>query len=714
MKIAIVYNRESRAVINLFGVPNREKYGLETIRKIRDALKKGGHKVRAFEGDKNIVKNLEEFMPAVIAGERPGLVFNLSYGIQGKSRYTHIPGLLEMLGIPYVGSGPQTHAIALDKVMTKMIFLQKGLPTPRFAVLDCPDSEFKENLAYPLIVKPKDEAVSFGLKIVHDEDELRQGVQAIYDMFHGPTLIEEYIPGREINVGLLGNDPVEALPAVELNFGEGIPIYTHEDKVHKSGRTIEKICPASLTEEQANYCKTLAVEAFKSIGCYDSARVDFRMDEKGDFYILEINSMASLGPGGSYVYAADKIGLDYAALVNRLVEITTKRYFGAPVPVDVKGKGGKTSRAIFDFLTIKRDKTEDELRKWTNFSSRTRDIVGVHTVARMLGNRLQKLGLFCVDDLSNGRTAWTWQTKAGLKQGTLFVVTLDVPTNEDAYPMRFRRDPEWLYGEGIASSRAGIASLLCTFDALRFVKKIRSVKAGVFAYCDEGEDMRYSSGVLRQAARYASQVIVINTGYLGGKIIDQHRGVRKYSLVVEGDPLRSGHRRGEDALSWFLQKAAGLKNLSKPAHKLSVSVEDVHSERYSKLLPHKVHVTLCISYLDSKKADLAENQIKAIFSHHVNEIKVIMERLVDRPPLNRTGASQPLKKKLKSLCEDWNLPFGTESSLLPSPAGEIPTGTPVLAGFASPGRDIYTPNEAVHRGEFLQRTLLLSLLLTEG
>ncbi|MBW2100523.1 MAG: D-alanine--D-alanine ligase, partial [Deltaproteobacteria bacterium] len=129
MKIAIIYNRESRAVINLFGVPNREKYGLETIKKIRDALKKGGYKVRAFEGDKNIIKNLEEFMPAVIAGERPGLVFNLSYGIQGKSRYTHIPGLLEMLGIPYVGSGPETHAIALDKVVTKMILLQRGLPT---------------------------------------------------------------------------------------------------------------------------------------------------------------------------------------------------------------------------------------------------------------------------------------------------------------------------------------------------------------------------------------------------------------------------------------------------------------------------------------------------------------------------------------------------------------------------------------------------------
>ena len=230
MKIAIVYNRESQAVINLFGTLNREKYGLETINAIKKALEKGGHQVRTFEGDKNIIEKLEKFMPSVISGEIPGLVFNLSYGIQGKGRYMHIPGILEMLGIPYVGSGPDTHAIALNKIVTKMIIEQKGLPTPKFTVMDRPDSVMKDDLAYPLIVKPKDEAASFGLRIVHNEEELREGVKAIFDTFNTPTLVEEYIDGREINVGLLGNNPVVALPPVELNFGEGLQIYTFEDK----------------------------------------------------------------------------------------------------------------------------------------------------------------------------------------------------------------------------------------------------------------------------------------------------------------------------------------------------------------------------------------------------------------------------------------------------------------------------------------------------
>lgn len=94
MKIAVVYNRDSKNVINLFGMPNREKIGRKTIKRLTDALKKGGHQVIALEGDKDLVERLEEFMPRVVHGERPGMVFNVSYGIQGQARYTHVPSIL--------------------------------------------------------------------------------------------------------------------------------------------------------------------------------------------------------------------------------------------------------------------------------------------------------------------------------------------------------------------------------------------------------------------------------------------------------------------------------------------------------------------------------------------------------------------------------------------------------------------------------------------
>lgn len=712
MKIAIIYNRDSQAVINLFGVPNREKYGLQTINLIRDALKAGGHQVKAFEGDKNIIHKLEDFMPTVISGERPGLVFNLSYGIQGRARYTHVPSILEMLGIPYVGSGPETHAIALDKVVTKIILMQRGLPTPKFTVMDTPESPLAEDLKYPLIVKPKDEAVSFGLRIVRDEKELREGVAVIYETFKAPTLVEEYIDGREINVGLLGNDPVEALPPVELKFGVGEQIYTYEDKTHISGREVKKICPAPLTVEQTKHIQELAIQAFKAIGCSDSARVDFRLDKDGNPYILEINSMASLGADSSYVFAADKVGLDYSALANKLIEITSKRYFGPSLSVQVSEnqQAQKKETAIFSYLTRNRDKMEEELKFWTNLPSWSDDAVGLSAVVRKLMERLNKLGLSPVEQLTNNRSAWTWQTKTGYENGTLLVFPIDIPRDGGGYPVPFRRDPEWFHGEGIASSRAGIVTLLNALDALRSVRKLHSNKLGVFFYADEGRGMRYSSQLLRQAAEQVNQVIVLQPGYLGGKIVDQRRGARKLSIVVEGGSLRVGSNNQIDVLTWFLEKADKIRKLNKSDQKLSVAVQDLHSERYSLLLPHRLRSTVYITYLKSELADIAENSIRELFVD-AKGIRVYIEKLEDRPPLIKSRHTTQSINKLKEISELWKLPFGVEASLLPSAAGVISNSIPVICGFSPASQEMFTPHEAVHRGELLQRTLLLSLFL---
>ncbi|MGF7184134.1 D-alanine-D-alanine ligase [Desulfitispora alkaliphila] len=714
MKIAIIYNRESQAVINLFGVPNREKYGLETINKIKDAIRDGGHQVRAFEGDKNIIRKLEEFMPSVISGERPGLVFNLSYGIQGRARYTHIPSILEMLGIPYVGSGPETHAIALDKVVTKVILKQKGLPTPKFLVLDTPDAPITEELKYPLIVKPKDEAVSYGLKVVRNQEELRKGAQVIYEMFKGATLVEEYIEGREINVGLLGNDPVEALPPVELSFGEGEQIYTYEDKKNISGREITKVCPAPLTEEETKRIQDLAVAAFKAIGCSDSARVDFRLDEEGKPYILEINSMASLGPGSSYVHAAEKIGLDYTALANRLIEIASERYYGTAISTKIGSDDKENEVSVFSYLTKNRDRMENDLKAWTNTPSWTDDAVGLSNVIRKLGDRFNKLGLKPVIEYTNSRSAWTWQTRGGIKDGTLLVVPVDVPGDRGGYPVPFRRDPEWLYGEGVASSRAGIAIALQALAALRTVKKLKDTKLGILVYSDEGRGMRYSSQLFSKVAEQANQVIVLQPGFKQGKVVDQRRGSRKFSVIVEGRSQRIGAKSSVDGLTWFLRKYKNLESLSDVEQKLSVAVQDVHSERYSMLLPHRVKATIYLTYINEELADKMEKKIREVLTSDVKGITAYTEKLEERPPLVRSESNGVVIDKLKEISGEWQLPFGVEGGLLPSAAGVVPEGTAVVCGFGPASRQLYTPNESIHRGELLQRVLLLTLFLLEG
>lgn len=132
MKVAIISNQDSSGVINVFGMQNKERYNPRTVKLVVDALEKGGHNVAIIDGNMEVIQNLQDFMPRVIEGERMGMVFNMAYGIQGESRYTHLPAMLEMLGIPYVGSTPAGHALALDKVITKIIMQKNNIPTPNF------------------------------------------------------------------------------------------------------------------------------------------------------------------------------------------------------------------------------------------------------------------------------------------------------------------------------------------------------------------------------------------------------------------------------------------------------------------------------------------------------------------------------------------------------------------------------------------------------
>ena len=254
---------------------------------------------------------------------------------------------------PYVASGPLAHSLCLDKVVTKMILRQHGLPTPDFVVLTTPDMELPD-ITYPMIVKPKNEAVSFGLKIVDNDENLREAARAIYDEFKQPVLAEQYIEGRELNVALLGNNPTDALPPVELQFGDGPRIYTYEDKTHQSGREVTLACPAAVSDDLKARAQDIARQAFSALGCYDCARIDMRLDEAGNLYILEVNSLPGLSERGSYATAASRVCMDYAAFINRLVEVASARYFGVPEPPSVDAGAVDPPSHVASYVTQRR------------------------------------------------------------------------------------------------------------------------------------------------------------------------------------------------------------------------------------------------------------------------------------------------------------------------------------------------------------------------
>ena len=713
MRIAIVYNRDSKNVINLFGIPNRERIGRRTIQSIVDALRANKHRVKTFEGDKDLIDRLEEFMPRVLKGEQPGLVLNLSYGIQGQARYTHVPSILEMVGIPYVGSGPLAHGLALDKVVAKMIFRQHNLPTPDFTVLNSWEDQLPGDLSFPLVVKPKNEAVSFGVTIVQNKEELKDATRTIFETFQQQVVAESYIEGREINVGLLGNNPCEAFPPIELVFGkDGPAIYTHLDKTQKSGREIGFRCPARIGKDVTKEAQKLAKRAFEALGCYDCARVDMRLDRSGTLYLLEVNSLPSLSEHGSYLIGARQVGLDFNALVNRLVEVASARYFGTPRPVRLTRRKADTGQLVMSYLTQRRDQIERRLRNWTNLHSRTSDPFGVQQAIKKLNQTLDEAGLIPAEKFTDNQSAWSWQTQAGLADGTLFIGHLDVPLSSDISVQEFRRTPEWLYGEGIGLSRAPLVMLEFVLKALKSLRLLDKMPIGVLYYTDEGNDNSQSAGIIRTAADNARRVFILRPSNPQNKVVTQRRGWRRYQLVVEGTPAQLGKAmKRPDVLSWICSTIQDISKLSSRENRIAIGVSDIRPTAFDMLLAHRVKVILTLSYGDRSGADECEQSIREIlnssgFSHQ-------LEVISDRPAMENKAQNKRLAAELAEIAANWEIPFGQESALWPSAAGLVPASTAVVCGIGPVARDLYTPNEAVERISLLQRTLLIAEFLAK-
>lgn len=710
MKIAVVYSRSSN-VINLFGTPNKERIGLKTIKRIADSLKAGKHQVAVIEAGKDIVEQLEHFMPRVVKGERPGLVFNVSYGIQGQARYTHIPSILEMVGIPYIGSGPLAHSLALDKVVAKMIFRQQGLSTPEFAVLDSPGFDMPD-LKFPLIVKPKNEAVSFGLRVVKNEVELRDGADVIFQKFEQPVLVEQFIKGREINVGILGNNPPEALPPAELMFGKGGPrIYTYEDKVRRSGREISVRCPARISAAVSAEAVNLAQRAFRALGCYDCARVDLRMDSKNRLYILEVNSLPSMGEHGSYTAAAEAAGLDYTALVNRLVDVAAARYFGTPAPPQIGARDVAPENKIFSFLIERRDKVERRVEQWTHMQRRTGDPTGVREAVRRAREIFQDdLKLRPAEDLTDERCAWTYETAAGLEGGTLLVGHLDVPYERSVPHHMFRRDPEHFYGEGVGLTSGPLAMTEYAMRALRHIRQLRSVPLGVLFYSDEGRDCRYSAEIIREAMSRAKHVLVLRPGNPDANVINQRRGWRRYELSVQGPAGRVGSvQKRPDVLQWSMERLQRAFRLTSRGKRIAVAARDIHSDSYPRHLPHRFSCTLLLNYGDITQADETQDAIRRIFGK--KDYRWDLNLISDRPPMKKRKRNERISKVYQRLAEELEIPLAMESSLYPSVAGLAPATPAVICGVGPVAHHVFTPEESLSRISLMQRTLLLARYL---
>lgn len=223
-----------------------------------------------------------------------------------------IQGALELLGIPYTGSGPMASSLAMDKTMTKRVWLQHGLPTPQFEVVDA-DTELRlvpDRLSLPLIIKPPHEGSTVGITKVVGYSDMKEAYAAAA-RYDSEVLAEQFITGRELTVAVLGSGKAaRALPVIEIAAPGGNYDYEHK---YFSDDT-QYFCPATLPPEVAKEVSAIAVKAYRALGCEGWGRADFMLDRDNRPWLLELNTSPGMTSHSLVPMAAKAVGISYAEL----------------------------------------------------------------------------------------------------------------------------------------------------------------------------------------------------------------------------------------------------------------------------------------------------------------------------------------------------------------------------------------------------------------
>ncbi len=256
--------------------------------------------------------------------EQIDVAFILLHGIHGEDGT--VQGYLDLLGIPYQGSGVLGSALAMDKNMAKSLYQLEGLPVARWEMAQVEDKERADRLLaileLPLVIKPVREGSSLGMSIARDKEQLLDGVRLAYE-HDSQVMVEEYLEGREITVGVIGNDELTPLPLVEIVPGDGFEFFDYEAKYRDGGA--REICPAEVNADIAEKAQQYALAAHRILQLRGYSRTDMILTPAGDLYLLETNTIPGMTPTSLLPQAAAEAGLGFQALISRLLDLALEK-----------------------------------------------------------------------------------------------------------------------------------------------------------------------------------------------------------------------------------------------------------------------------------------------------------------------------------------------------------------------------------------------------
>ncbi|MFH0791564.1 MAG: ATP-grasp domain-containing protein [Candidatus Omnitrophota bacterium] len=329
MRVALTYNlkkKDDSKPPDYFSEFDSE----DTINAIVNALHKKGHTVELIEAEyPNLVSYFRK--------NKVDIVFNIAEGKNGRFRESEIPALLDYLNIPYTGSSTFSLALALNKALTKKILIAENIPTPNYQLFTRGDEELNPDLKFPLIVKPNCEGSAKGINlsnVVKTKQELFTIVRETINCYSQEALVEEFIEGRELTVGILENGKPTILPILEIDFSSCIKsgeyFYSWRMKEFQGdnelGLTPTFHCPARLDSATERLVKETALKTHCAVNCLDISRTDIRLSKDNIPYVLEINPLPGLDPKESnFPIMAYATGMKYEDLIEAVLMSASKR-----------------------------------------------------------------------------------------------------------------------------------------------------------------------------------------------------------------------------------------------------------------------------------------------------------------------------------------------------------------------------------------------------
>jgi len=331
MKLKIGFTYDAKSDYKLKPTDPPDKYAEfdddKTIDEIESALKSSNNEVIRIGNIKNLLKRIHN-------GERWDIIFNICEGIKGRNRESQVPLILELFEIPFTGSDALTMGLTLDKILAKKLIAYHRIRTPDFKYINSINelNKIKKwfSKKFPVIIKPSQEGTSKGISndsLCDNFDKVKRQIKYILDRYKQTVLIEQFIPGYEFTVAIIGNNPPEILPPVQVSINNkidlGTDFYTHRLVTTDE---IKYICPAEIDTVLHKKLCDLALKSYLILGCKDVARIDIRVDYNMEPYFLECNPLPNLGKIDIFPIVARATNRTYNQIICYILESALKRY----------------------------------------------------------------------------------------------------------------------------------------------------------------------------------------------------------------------------------------------------------------------------------------------------------------------------------------------------------------------------------------------------